>query len=193
MTDYPDALPRIEAFKAALLGQPDDEQVVRQLILHGSAFAIGDDALYTLKQRVGAEFGVDPNQDVFLVGSAKLGFSVAPSQRYKPFADDSDLDVAIVAHDLYQQVWHEVHQYSLSGGYWPDRERFEGYLAKGWIRPDLLPNSPTFAFSNAWFEFFRALKAERIGGPYKINAGLYHDMSFLVKYQKGAVTKCRED
>ena len=107
--------------------------------------------------------------------------------------DHSDVDVAIVSHELYEKVWHEVHQYSLGGADWPNQARFEKYLAWGWIRPDLLPRSTSFAFSNGWFEFFQGLKADRIAGPCKIAAAIYHDLSFLIKYQKGSVMKCRED
>lgn len=193
MPDYADPRAQIDAFRANLGGQPDDERIVREHILHGTAYAIEDGVLYGLKQRVSAEYQLDPNRDVFVVGSAKLGFSVAPAKRYKPFGDHSDVDVAIVSHELYQTVWHEVHEYALSGADWPKRERFESYLAWGWIRPDLLPRSASFNFSNSWFEFFRALQSERVAGPYRIAAALYHDISFLVEYQKGAVSKCRED
>ncbi|MFK4761455.1 hypothetical protein ACI3KS_11020 [Microbacterium sp. ZW T5_45] len=192
-TEEADHLSRVANFRQALTVEPDGEQIVRQHILHGSAVAISNAQEYALKKSVSSQFSVDPNQDVFVVGSAKLGFSIAPHKRFNAFNDRSDIDVAIVSHDLYFRVWHEVHQYSLQGADWPEQEKFKGYLAWGWIRPDLLPRSKQFQFSNSWFEFFRSLQQERVAGPFKVAAALYHDISFLIKYQHSAVEKCREE
>ena len=125
------------------------------------------------------------------MGSAKLGFSISPSKRWRPFGDRSDIDVAIVSHDLYQTVWHEVYDYSVSGADWPKKDKFQQYLFRGWIRPDYLPSGPTFEFVESWWEFFRGLKADEIAGPYKIAGALYHDIEFLWKYHANAVAGCR--
>jgi predicted nucleotidyltransferase len=191
--DY-DAIPaRLQVFKAALAAQPDNERVVREHILYGEAFAIEAAPMFELQRRVANEFDVDANQDVFLVGSAKLGFSVAPPKRFRPFGNESDIDLAIVSHDLYQTIWHEAHAYALTGAAWDRRAQFEKYLAWGWIRPDMMPVSAAFPLANRWWEFFRVVQLERVAGPYKVNAALYHDMSFLIENQKRAVATCRQE
>jgi hypothetical protein len=133
------------------------------------------------------------HQDIFVVGSAKLGFSISPKKRYRLFGDQSDIDIAIVSHDLYERVWHETHEYMNSGAYWHNKREFERYLAWGWIRPDKLPGGPTFEFTDMWWNFFRSLQQSRRYGPYKIAAAVYHDMSFLTKYQMGSVASCRDE
>ena len=185
----------IEAKKAffmeSLSSQGDNFAIVNQHVLHGSCFAIGETAHYELKQEIALNFSLEVNQDIFIVGSAKMGFSVAPHKRYRDFGDRSDIDVAIVSHDLYQKVWHEVHAYSESGADWPRKSEFESYAAWGWIRPDKLPGGNVFKFANEWWDFFRSLQQSRRFGPYKIAAGIYHDMYFLKSYQTRAIAACR--
>lgn len=182
---------RVQEFRQALVIENDNRAIVERFLFHGQCYAISEDSHFTIKQRIAQEFGIDVSTDLFVVGSAKLGFSISPSQRWKHFDDESDVDVAIISHELYQTVWHEVYDYSNSGADWPNKERFQKYLFRGWIRPDYLPTGPTFQFVEQWWEFFRALKAEEIAGPYKIAGALYHDIEFLRKYHANAVAACR--
>ena len=178
-------------FQQALVAESDDATIVERFLLHGHCYALDESAHYEIMRRIAQEFGINVSQEMFIVGSAKLGFSISPTQRWKHFDDESDVDIAIVSHQLFQAVWHEVYDYTLSGAYWPDRNKFQKKFLQGWIRPDLLPNSPTFDFVERWWDFFRSLKAEQLAGPYKIAAALYHDLEFLKKYQASAVAACR--
>lgn len=183
---------RKRAFVERLIAQPDSRAVVDEFVLHGTSHALSDAAHYDLKQRIATNFGVSATTEVFVVGSAKLGFSISPKQRWKSFDDGSDVDVAIVSHDLYQRVWHEIDDYVRSGADWPRRADFLEYHGRGWFRPDMAPPSPILVMGNLWWEFFRELKELRLAGPRKINAAVYHDMHFLREYQASAVDACRE-
>ena len=180
-------------FEGFLLREPLDERIVNSKIFHGGCYALNEEQHFTLKERIAAQFSLSAHQDIFLVGSAKLGYSIAPRKRYRPFSDTSDIDIAIVSHDLYQRVWHEAHTYADSGADWLKKEKFQEYISWGWIRPDMLPRSPTFSFSKDWSDFFRELQRSRAFGPYKVAGALYHDMHFLTQYQRRAVTACREN
>lgn len=182
----------IAEFCTRLDGADTDDRIVRGAILHGSAFAVTDDARFSLLEAVATEFKLDANRDVFLVGSAKLGFSIAPHKRFRPFNDESDLDLAIVSPELFKRVWHEVDEYRSINGDWSASRKFADYLSRGWLRPDKLPASSTFSFANDWWEFFRSVQNRRIGGGVKVNAGIYHDTDFLVRYQQRAVSACRD-
>lgn len=46
-----------------------------------------------------------PQNNIAIVGSAKLGFSLAPSKAFKPFDESSDVDIAIVSDALFRQSW----------------------------------------------------------------------------------------
>lgn len=183
---------RVEEFRAALVDTGDDAEIVERYVFHGGCYAISEQQHFDIKSRIASQFQLEPSTDIFVVGSAKLGFSVAPNKRWRPFGDTSDVDVAIVNHDLYQRIWHEMHRYHLSGADWPKRSQFTRYLAQGWIRPDLLPSSPVLGFVGEWWEFFRGLKAAQLAGPCKIAAALYHDVEFLRQYQARSIGSCRQ-
>jgi len=182
----------IEEFQVTLESEPDDTAIVQRFLLHGQSYAVNDSQEFEIKRLIAREFGLNVSTDLFVVGSAKLGFSIAPDQRWKPFGNDSDVDIAIISHDLYQTVWHEVYDYNASGADWPKKRQFQKYLFRGWIRPDYLPAGPTFNFVDRWWKFFRDLKANEIAGPYKIAGALYHDTEFLRKYHAYNVARCRK-
>lgn len=166
-------------------------EVVRKDILSGTCFALDAETEFALRSEVARHFGVHPNE-VFIVGSAKLGFSIVPSKRFRPFCDCSDIDLVLVSSSLFDNVWKEVFLYSKNVGYWEKKDSFTQYLFKGWIRPDKLPTSPAFSLSKEWWEFFRGLTSKRVYGDYKIAAGLYKSLFFLESYQEICASGCKE-
>ena len=71
-------------------------QVVRKHIIFGECSELCPRDYFNLRSEVAKKFGLHPNE-AFVVGSAKLGFSVAPKNRYREFCDDSDIDIALVS------------------------------------------------------------------------------------------------
>ena len=173
------------------LASHDTRRVVQMHITTGSCLAITPSQYAELRQRVADHFAVNATTEVLVVGSAKIGFSVAPSQRWKVFDDASDVDVAIVSASLYRELWGELAAFERNGGQWLRRPDFLTYKLQGWIRPDLLPPSKDLALADQWFEFFRELTRDGVCGDYKIAAGLYFDVDFLESYQERAVALCR--
>ena len=123
-----------------------------------------------------------------MVGSGKLGFSIVPKKRYRPFSIDSDIDLAIVSHKLFDSIWEGVFDHSVAAPYWAERQDFNNYLARGWIRPDKLP--PGFLQGQDWWDFFRELTALGTFGDRRLRAGLYRTWHFMRNYQMSAVEKC---
>lgn len=165
----------------------DADQVFDRCILTGACAAITDDSTHEARSKISKQFSVE-YANVVIVGSSNLGFSIKPQKRYTPFGNDSDVDVAIICPNLFERVWHEVYLYDKSGPFWPNKGDFRKYLSKGWIRPDKLPRSSVFAFSNDWWSFFMGLKLQ--GCPYKISGGIYHSHFFLREYQKICIEQC---
>lgn len=153
---------------------------------------MSDDKHYQLKEEICEHFKIEFN-DVVLVGSAKLGFSIKPSKRYVAFGEESDIDVAVVSTSLFQKIWEEAFLYKKSGADWPSASSFFKYLSQGWIRPDKLPSSEYFSFTGTWWDFFNAMTSSRKYGPYQIRAGLYHSSFFLQEYQKICIEQCIEE
>lgn len=181
----------VDDFKADL-GQLTSIQLIRKYIYNGSCSTLNDHHHYRLKEEISEHFDVQFN-DVIIVGSAKLGFSIKPSKRYSPFGEDSDIDVAVVSTALFQRIWEEAYLYKKSKADWPAAASFFNYLSQGWIRPDKLPSSAYFSFTGKWWDFFNGITSSRKYGPYAIRAGLYHSPFFLQEYQKICIEQCIED
>jgi hypothetical protein len=181
----------MDEFKNDLLSL-NSLQIVRKHVFTGHSKVLDDDKFYQLKEDVCTEFKIDFN-DVLLVGSGKMGFSIKPKRRYGVFNDESDLDRAVLSNTLFQQIWKEAYSYKKSGAYWPKQDEFFQYLSEGWIRPDKLPPSDYFEFTGKWWDFFNELTSSEKYGPYKIRAGLYQSWFFLEEYQKICVEECIEE
>ena len=165
--------------------------MVSRFVTLGDPVVLSFDEHSELKHRIATHFDVHPT-NVFVVGSAKLGFSIAPGKRWRLFGETSDVDVAIVSQSLYTNIWHEISALLARDPFirWPKRAKYAEYQLHGWMRPDLLPTSQALQGAGNWFKFFRKLTAEGHCGPYKISAGLYYDMHFLEQYQARAVDLC---
>lgn len=181
----------MEDFKADLT-KLSSLQIVRKHVFNGQSKILCEDMVYELKEEICSYLNIDFN-DVVLVGSGKMGFSIKPSRRYGEFNDDSDLDIAIVSPHLFHTVWKEAFAYKKSRAYWPDSSSFFQFLAAGWVRPDKLPSSKYFEFTEHWWNFFNKVTSSAKYGPYKIRAGLYQSWFFLEEYQKICVEQCMDE
>lgn len=164
-------------------------EIARKHIVFGECAVISSEKYFELRHRISEQFGVHTNQ-VIVVGSGKLGFSIAPRKRYRDFGDTSDIDVAIVSEDLFLSVWKDVHRYFAQGGYWEKKSDFFLYLFRGWIRPDKLPPDQDFEFSRHWAEFFDILSASRRFSTARIAGAIYQSWYFLESYQSIAISEC---
>lgn len=180
---------RIDQFKSDLPNL-DAATLVRKHITSGESFILSHDKYFTLRDRIATKFNVHVN-DIYLVGSAKTGFSIAPQKRYRPFSVTSDIDVAVVSPMLFDRIWREVFEYRNAVGYWQDEQKFVSYLFKGWIRPDKLPPANAFALAEDWWAFFQDLTRSGDYGIYPIRAGLYKSHYFLEAYQGICVKQCQ--
>lgn len=183
-----DVKKRINKFKKDL-NRFSSIQIVRKHIISGDCFILSQDKYFDLRSEVAEHFGLRPNE-VFVVGSAKLGFSVAPKNRYREFSDESDIDIAMVSSMLFEQFWQEVFDYKYEGSYWPEYDQFLRYLFRGWIRPDMLPRSSMFQLREKWWNFFQSITRSGRYGDYKIRGGLYRSYFFLENYQKIRIQEC---
>jgi hypothetical protein len=185
---------RINGFKSDLTNM-SISTIVRKHITFGDCYVFENGKYFDLKAEVADHFEIHPSE-ILLVGSAKLGFSIAPRKRYRPFGDQSDIDIAIVSPPLFEKIWQQVFDYQDNISYfWPrdDEIDFKHFLFTGWIRPDKLPPARSFSFRKEWWDFFLSLTSTGVYGPYKITAGLYKSWYYLEKYQSICVKQCQED
>jgi predicted nucleotidyltransferase len=161
-------------------------------ITFGDSYILDQDQHFELKAEVAEHFEIHPSE-VLVVGSGKMGFSIARGKRYRPFCDESDIDVAIISDRLFDKIWEQVFEYWAEAGYWHQEDAFKKYLFRGWVRPDKLPPSDRFEIRRDWWEFFRELTRREAYGPYKVAAGLYKSWHFFEAYQSICVKECRQD
>lgn len=189
-----------EEFKKALSRMSDNAMIVRRYITGDVAGCemLTTDQYAGLKERIAQKFNIHAS-DVVVVGSAKLGFSIAPNKRWELFDPNkekpSDVDVAIVSNKLYSEIWTEMADHASRGPAIVHgnqvRNAWHEFHAAGWIRPDKMPHYKDFKRRSQWFEFFRELTSSKLFGGHKINGGLYYSHSFLENYQGQSVQKCR--
>src|SRR5688572_20351637 len=99
----------MEEFLASLAALPDDEALLdfcRRNSLHGTPFVFNgnEDAYYEFRKRIAGKFDINFHE-VFIIGSAKLGFS---PHKKKLFDYDSDIDIAIISAELYDRIMSSI-------------------------------------------------------------------------------------
>jgi len=171
----------------------DDEMLdfCRKYILHGTPYVFDskDEDFYEFRKRIGTRLRI-PFYEVYITGSAKLGFS--PFKR-KDFDLDSDIDVALVSPKLFESVMIDIaayqEQFRKNRAVVRSRElkmyhEFLEYIALGWIRPDKLPVSFQMgAIKDGWFDFFRSISNGKSEvGNYQVNAGIFKSYDHLENY-----------
>lgn len=191
----PSPPPGLTDFRAALAQTNGDEELLRSFvkerILSGVPFVFaGRDSDYeSFRARIATEFKISAD-DVVITGSGKLGFSPIKGTA---FSYDSDIDVALVSEELYDQFMWSIHGYQMalreqrkavSARELEMYHQFLEYTAIGWMRPDLLPFSFRIdALKNDWFSFFSSISnAKSEVGNYKVSAGVFKTAKHLELY-----------
>lgn len=184
----------LENFKEVIKESSDSVKrliFIQKFLFHGipSVFKNREDDYFEFRNRIANKFGVGFHE-VFIVGSAKLGFSYYKDTQ---FSYDSDIDVVIVNEKLFEEFYLKIsdYQYQLDRQYKTvDLKElkiynvFLRYLVKGWMRPDKLPTSfQVDLLKSEWFDFFESISYDRSEvGNYKVAAGLFKNYEYLEKY-----------
>ncbi len=184
----------LDNFLLLLLEIEDDDGLIdlcRKKILHGTPciFKDKEDAYYEFRKRISSKFDIDFHE-IFITGSAKLGFS---AHKQKMFDYESDIDIAIVSPKLYEDILAVISNYqmelrsarrSITFNELKMYHEFLEYTAIGWIRPDKLPLSfKVNKLKTDWFEFFKSISygSSEIGN-YKASAGVFKTYQHFENY-----------
>jgi hypothetical protein len=101
---YPSADELLKALTGAT--RQDREVVARLWITEGAPFAFSDcPGVYEdIRGWLASRLNLHP-KEITLVGSARLGYSLAPSPAFgKPFSENSDLDLSVISRDLFTRL-----------------------------------------------------------------------------------------
>lgn len=183
----------VQDFKNLLMNEDISSQtIVRRHLLYGNPFFYNNPDIYvSLKEDIANQFNTHPH-NVIMVGSGKLGFSIAPYKKWKLFDEESDIDIVIVSEQAYIKFWKELFLFNSNISRDEREEKnfqdFKDYFFRGWIRPDLF----NFAYEgkNEWFDFFRDMTIQ-YGNGHKIAGALYFNFEFFEKYHINNIDNLR--
>ena len=182
---------RIIDFKKDLKTNDDLHMISKYFYNDYTPAAISLEAYHELRWEIKEHFGLESIFNVFLVGSGRLGFSIKPSEQFRHFNDQSDLDIVIVSKNLFEKYWKVARDSGISLEEWKNKGVYENYFFEGWMRPDKLRHGGEELDVKKWWEYFGQLSRTRKYGPYSINGGLYYSLDFLEHYQKDAIERIR--
>lgn len=185
----------LEKFKSDLMDSSQtDEDIVGKYLLTGVPVDLNDELFYELRKEIGSFFNVSITR-VHVVGSAKLGFSIAPNKRFRKINDDSDIDVAVIDEYVFDDYWRRLFDFNSALTSKSDKDelllkQFESYFFRGWIRPDKFPLS--YQGKNEWFEFFKSISYKKYNKR-KITAAIYKNEHFFENYHLENIHSLRSE
>lgn len=187
---------RKEQFKNELNDkQISDMTIIRKYLLHGTPFIYreNEDLYFEIKQHVADFFNISTTK-VVMVGSAKLGFSIAPHKLWNNFSDESDIDIVVISEDVFDEYWKELLDFNINIEIRDKEEdkrykKFLEYFLKGWLRPDLFPFE--YDKKSAWFKFFKSISYNKFGN-YKVAGAIFRNEYFFELYHAMNIKKLRQ-
>ena len=190
----------VDEFKAILRTDPP-EQVVRERVFSGDVFLAETfpQVLGTLRRNLCPQFGLR-DEDVFIVGSAKMGFSLDPDKFPAAFKKKGgDVDVVVISEELFDRFWEVFlawHYPRRSSGLtsaadreWISLRRKNLYW--GWFVPSEIQYTglslpavlkPIRDLKTKWFSAFRALSAQPAFLGRDVNGRLYRTWNHALWY-----------
>lgn len=165
------------------------KRVVQEFLVSGLPRTMEERTYHELRSEVANQWHLHPNE-IIVVGSGKLGFSIKKKRRFRPFRTDSDYDIAIISSDFFDYFWRMAFRHTSRYYDWRKKDKFFEYMVSGWMRPDLLP-AQGFDDRLRWEAFFDELSTRSKYGRHPMKAGLYKSWEHLEAYQTICVSECK--
>ncbi len=199
--------PSAKEFIEILRNRPLDV-VVKEYIFHGLPYIFRNrpEAMQTLYQHLRATLRIS-DQNITVVGSAKIGFSLSPDNFPRKFTDESDIDILIVDETLFDKVWMTMlkwnypRRHRLYGIDWMWAKNRRDNLYWGWFVPDKIrfeglsfPHvlKPLRDISTTWFNAFRSLSQYPEFISRNVSGRLYRTWDHALLYHLEGLHQIRE-
>lgn len=207
-----------DSFKEKIISDTlDSEQLFQRYFIDAETYFFnhvekGEDFEYLIKKDIAHVLSIHLN-DVYIVGSAKIGFSMKPKEYGRVFdgnfvktslkKDKSDLDIAIISDRLFDELQETM--YDWTNGYrksWDQntfyqsgremfgvdlKYKFLEYLGKGWYRPDFSPTGFRIETINGQLDTVFNTWRRKIDR--KISYAVYKNWTFFKKFQLENIEK----
>lgn len=193
------ACPTVAQFVELLRREPA-ERLARDYVLGGDVFIAQEypRVLNTLRRHLCPRFELE-EQDVIIVGSAKMGFSLDPEAFPRQYSKYRDIDVLVVSETLFDRVWHTMLQwhYPRRLARLPDTDwKWVGARQKdlywGWFHPDEIRYDgltfpevlkPLRDLKTNWFNSFKSLSLYEEFSGKEVSGRLYRTWEHALLYQ----------
>ena len=190
--------PTKEEFEDLLRSRSLD-RIVDDYLLTGIPFSFADRP--DVYQRMIGELakGLDvPKQDICVVGSARIGFSLSPPDFGAPFNEYSDIDVVVVSPTWFDSSWMDMLMNRRAP--WSKlkpatktsviKHREKYYIYNGWIYPDSV--AETLEFGQRWLTTFNGLSRIPHLSSLPIGGRLYRTWDHVRVYHSRGLRKILE-
>ncbi|MBI2927855.1 MAG: hypothetical protein HYY24_19355 [Verrucomicrobia bacterium] len=198
--------PTAAEFKQLLLTQPLEE-IVKARIFAGVPYAFSKrpQAMDTLRNHLSNQLRIPP-ENVIVIGSAKIGFSLSPDNFPRAYSRRSDIDVLLVHPAMFDSVWktllawHYPRRSSLDGVDWDWARHRRDEIYWGWLEPSRVRYDglsfpdvlhPMRNLSAAWFGAFRSLARYPDFMGRDVSGRLYRTWDHALAYQVAALKKIK--
>jgi hypothetical protein len=187
----------------------DSGVIVQKYLINGSSYFFEKIMIekyeeFFFKKEVAESLSVHI-QDIIIVGSGKLGFSIKPNNdnlefyQFKDFdydyledndSEKSDLDIAIISSSLFDKQLKEIYKhtqfYTNSEFSGAKRKSFANYILKGWLRPDMMPDD-----YNISEEIIKVSKKYKKKYNRDVNIGVYKSWDYFEQYHKNNINRIK--
>jgi hypothetical protein len=198
----------VDEFKEILV-QQELERVVQDYIFAGIPYVFRSwtEGFNNLRSHICDNLGISSRENIEVVGSARVGFSLDPENFGIAFSDKSDIDIVVVDDNLFDKVWKILlkwnypRRFRLAGtdNIWA-RHRMED-LYWGWFRPDKIryeglsfPDTlkPLRDISALWFNVFKSISNIQGFEGLEVSGRLYRTWDHVMLYHVDGLRKILE-
>jgi hypothetical protein len=183
------------------------DDVVRHYVFHGLPYVFRNkpSSLQKLTDHLYSKLNIAA-ENIVVVGSAKIGFSLSPDAFPRKFLPTSDIDVVVVSELMFDEVWHTMlrwnypRRFSLDGVDWEWSKQRRNDLYWGWFRPNAIrleglsfPDvlKPLRDISTTWFNAFRSLSLIGDFAGRDVHGRLYRTWEHALRYHSDGLQQVK--
>jgi hypothetical protein len=154
------------------------QAIVEDYLFQGVPFAFESEpsAYELLRSGLSEQLRID-SEDITVIGSGRIGFSLDPNKFGSPYSSASDIDTVVVSSELFDKAWIEM--CSVGRRLLGIQSQVKQSLAEhrtnnvfyGYVLPDRLPG--IVDISQHWFRTFKGLVRVRELSLFDIKGRLY--------------------
>jgi len=171
-----------------MLKERRHHEVIEDHLITGLPFVFqAEEAAYEVFRNTLGDHLRTPPEDISIIGSARLGFSLSPEKFGAAFSSSSDIDTVVVNSQMFDVAWLQLSRIGRKRLSLPEKVQtaFKAHkgnnLFFGFIEPNRLPGIVTL--SNHWFRTFQGLGRVPSLSKFLIQGRLYRTWDHVKTHQ----------